>query len=260
MLGQSTNLLIETLDNFKDGIFAISKDWDLIYLNKHATRIIGFESQDVVGKNLWKDFPRVKGTVFAENYALTMQDQQFRIFEAKSIFTETWFEVSVYPSKEGIIVQWHDITKRKKAEERVQELLETVKQERDKLSSLINSIPDEIWFADKYKKLTLANPSAVKEFGLDSLGKTTVEEIAGSFEVYRADVYRADGSIRPVEEAPPLRALKGEIIKNELEIVNTPVNAEKRFRQVNSVPVRDSKGDIIASVSVVRDITEIKES
>ena len=120
---------------------------------------------------------------------------------------------------------------------------------------LVNSIPDEIWFADKYKKLTLANPSAVKEFGLASLGKTTVEEIAGNFEVYRAD-----GSIRPVEEAPPLRALKGEIIKNELEIVNTPVNAEKRFRQVNSVPVRDSKGDIIASVSVVRDITEIKKA
>ena len=86
-------------------------------------------------KTFGKIFRNVKGTVFEENYALTMQDQQFRIFESKSIFTETWFEVTVYPSTEGIIVQWHDITKRKKAEERVQELLETVKQERDKLSS-----------------------------------------------------------------------------------------------------------------------------
>ena len=50
-----------------------------------------------------------------------------------------------------------DVTERKKLEEAVQ-------QERDRLSSLLNSITDEVWFADTNKKFTLANPSAIKEF------------------------------------------------------------------------------------------------
>ena len=39
-----------------------------------------------------------------------------------------------------------------------------------------------------------------------------------------------------------------------------PANGELQYRQVNVSPVRDPKGNIIGSVSVVRDITEIKKA
>ncbi len=146
-----------------------------------------------------------------------------------------------------------EMAERKRLEEKSQQLLRTVQQERDRISSLLNSITDEVWFADTEKKLTLANPSAIKEFKLDSLGTDDVENIAVSFEVYRSD-----GSPRPVEEAPPLRALKGEILTNQVEIVKTPASGELRYRQVSAAPVRDGEGNIIGSVSVVRDITELK--
>ncbi len=148
----------------------------------------------------------------------------------------------------------NEIEDRKKAEEKAQELQKAVQQERDRLSSLLNSITDEVWFADTNKKLTLANPSAIKEFMLDSLGTDDVENIAASFEVYRSD-----GTPRPVEEAPPLRALNGEVLRNYEEIVKTPSHKELRYRQVSSAPVRDNQGNIIGSVSVVRDITELKQ-
>ena len=63
------------------------------------------------------------------------------------------------------------------------------------------------------------------------------------------DVYRPDGSLRPVDEAPPLRALKGEVLKNQEEIVRTPESGDLRYRQVSSAPVRDNEGNIIGSVS-----------
>ena len=88
---------------------------------------------------------------------------------------------------------------------------------KDALSALIDSIPDEIWFADTQGRFTLVNPSAGREFKIDAPALVGVEELAR-----RLEVYRADGSPRPVEEAPPLRALRGETVRDLEEIVRTP--------------------------------------
>jgi PAS domain S-box-containing protein len=148
-----------------------------------------------------------------------------------------------------------DITERKRAEEETRQLHEIVAQERDRLSALLNSITDEIWFADSAGKFTLVNPSGSQEFALNTAGKTDVRELAASLEVLRAD-----GSPRPTEEAPPLRALRGEIVLNQEELIRTPALGELRHRQVSSAPVRDAMNNIIGSVSVVRDITERKQA
>ena len=52
-----------------------------------------------------------------------------------------------------------DITERKRMEN-------AVHQEKNRLSALLNSIQDEVWFADTQKKFTLINPSALLEFNL----------------------------------------------------------------------------------------------
>ena len=147
-----------------------------------------------------------------------------------------------------------DITERKEAEEEFRKLSEIVQQERDRLSALINSIGDEVWFADTEKKFTLANPSALRMFGFDGMSEIDIEKLVTSLEVFRLD-----GSPRPLEEAPPLRALQGEVVKNVEEIIRNPVNNESRYREVSANPVRDAHGNIIGSVSVVRDITERKQ-
>ncbi len=124
-----------------------------------------------------------------------------------------------------------------------------------RFAALIDSIPDEVWLADAQGRFTLANPAAVREFNVRTPALMDVEELAKSLQVYRPD-----GSPRPVEEAPPLRALKGETVRNQEEIVRTPVHGELRYRQVSASPVRDTTGGIVGSVSVVRDITERKRA
>jgi PAS domain S-box-containing protein len=57
-----------------------------------------------------------------------------------------------------------------------------------------------------------------------------------------------------------LRALKGEIVRDLEEMIRSPASGELRYRQVSSSPVRDTRGAIIGSVSVVRDITERKRA
>ena len=146
-----------------------------------------------------------------------------------------------------------DITERKRAILQTQNLLTSVRREQEKITALLNSIADEVWYADKNGKFTLINPAGIREFGIDEKGDVDIESLARKLEVYRPD-----GTPRPVDEAPPLRALNGELIKLEEEIIRIPVSGELRYRQVSSSPVMDEEGNIIGSVSVVRDITDKK--
>ena len=166
-----------------------------------------------------------------------------------------------------------DITETKKAQTALEELNSTLEQrvtertaeladltnivalEKDRLVALLNSITDEIWFADSAGKFTLVNPSGVREFAIDTAEPTDVRKLAENLEALRPD-----GSLRPVEESPPLRALRGEIVCNQEEIIRTPASGKLRYRQVSSSPVRDAEKNIIGSVSVVRDITDRKRA
>ncbi len=157
------------------------------------------------------------------------------------------------PSAMWAIVR--DVTERKRSELTNKHLYEEVQREKDLLSALLESMGEEVWFADNRGRFVLANPSALTQFGLNAVGGVAVEEMARSLEVLRPD-----GTPRPVEEAPPLRALRGEVVVNQEELVRTPATGELRNRQVSAAPVKDRGGSVIGSVSVVRDVTDCRRA
>lgn len=163
-----------------------------------------------------------------------------------------WLEVTEFPLRDrsgrvtGLEGIAKDVTDRKEMEEassRSQKLSE----------GIINAITDEVWFADADKKFRLMNEAAIRNFATDK--PVGVEELTRSLEVFRSD-----GSPRPVEEAPPLRALEGQTVINQEEIMRLPYSGELRHRQVSAAPVRDAQGAIIGSVSVVKDVTSQKQA
>ena len=141
------------------------------------------------------------------------------------------------------------------AEEQNRKLLAALQEEKERLLAVLASMTDEIWFADADKHLVLVNPAVLREFHLEEGGRPEVAKVAASFEVLRPD-----GTPRPVEEAPPLRALAGEVVSQEEEIVRMPGTGELRHREVNAAPVKDASGTIVGSVCVVRDITKRKRT
>jgi PAS domain S-box-containing protein len=130
---------------------------------------------------------------------------------------------------------------------------ETQRAENEWLAAVLNAMTEEVYFTDTQRRYTYANPAAMREFGHDRVDGVPVESLVAALEVLRAD-----GTPRPLEDAPPLRALRGETIKEEEQLVRTPRTGELRHRQVNASPVRNAAGEIIGSVAVVRDITERK--
>jgi len=136
--------------------------------------------------------------------------------------------------------------------EKNRRLAENILEEKERLAALINSLSDEVWFYDEKERLTLVNSVAAQNFKL-SHAEVDGKKIANNFEALRSD-----WSSRPLEEVPALRALHGEIIRNQHEIIKTPLNGEWRHREVNATAVKDVNGIIIGAVSIVRDITERK--
>ncbi len=144
----------------------------------------------------------------------------------------------------GII---RDITGRRKDEE-------LLRRERDRFSALINSIQEEVWFIDSHKNITLVNETVLRRHKAKHVVGRNLAEL-----VKKLEFYRSDGSGRPVEETPPLRALTGEIVTNEEEIYQDPVQGGIRYRDVSAAPVRGADGEIVGSVTVVHDVTDRKK-
>ncbi len=251
------------INGMNETAWVIDFNGNFVDVNTAAGKTLGYSKEELLTMGL-KDIDKAFNQEEFENHLRTMPAVGTKVFERVQTAkdgTEIPVEISssliTYHGEQATLSIARNITERKKLEEESQRLFATVQQERDRLSSLLNSMTDEVWFANAEKKFTLANPSAIKEFKLDSSAAqcVDVENLAAT-----SEVYRSDGSLRPVEEAPPLRALRGEIVKNQEEIVRTPRSGELRTRLVSSTPIKNNRGTIIGSVSVVRDITERKKS
>jgi len=152
----------------------------------------------------------------------------------------------------GAVTAGSNITDKKRSEEELQRVANVLHDDKERLASVINSIEDEVWFTDVDGRVTLANPTAKREFG--AIEGSNVRALAAGLVVLRAD-----GSPLPVEESAQVRALAGAPVRDE-ELVMMPRTQEFRHRQVSAVPVRDASGKIVGVVSVVRDITDRKRT
>jgi len=251
------------VENAPVGIFIQTRS-HFAYVNKAAMKMFGSSSADqLIGQpilsRMHPDFHKIvlKRTrmLNEEREEASPMIQKYLKLDGKAFDVEVSAVPFVYGGEESALAFFSDITEHVKAEDRARALLAEVQFERDRISAVVNSMQDEVWFADTERKFTLANPSARREFRLENIDGIDVEEFARNLKVYRPD-----GSPRPVEEAPTLRALRGELVKNQREIIFTAAHGELRHREVSSAPVRDAAGKIIGSVSVVRDITEAERA
>ena len=117
----------DILESFTDAFFAVDREWRFTYVNERALRRMRrakgeeLKGEEVLGENLWEEFPGLVGTVFDRKYHEAMRGQETAEFEAHYPPADTWFEVHAYPSEEGFSVYFQDITGRKRAEKELRD-------------------------------------------------------------------------------------------------------------------------------------------
>jgi PAS domain S-box-containing protein len=226
-------------------------DWRYRDANANALAFLKRSREDVIDQLMSK----VLGDLAAKLSALCASVIKDRIpYRYDTEFDGRTYSVCMFPiGAQTVVSTAADITVQSRARRDIQRQFEADRAEKEWLAAVLNSMTEEVYFCDTQQRYTYVNPAAIREFGGEMKTGVPVEDLVAGFEVLRPD-----GTPRPVSDAPPLRALKGETITEEEQIVRTPRTGELRHRQVSAAPVRIADDTIIGSVSVVRDITDRK--
>ncbi|MEO6995573.1 MAG: response regulator [Lacunisphaera sp.] len=127
-------------------------------------------------------------------------------------------------------------------------MADALKKERDLFESLVETIPDQIYFKDRQSRFTRINNTAARHFGIctreEALGKTDFD-------------FFTEEHAREAYEAEQFIVRTGESVIGFEEKETRP---DGRITWVSStkVPLRDENGEITGLVGISRDITERK--
>jgi len=106
----------EILESTTDAVFMLDREWRFSYLNERATGLVA-EGRDLIGLNIWTEFPEAVGRKFWRHYHRAMEERVAVEFEEHyPAPIDKWFSVHAYPTEEGMAAFFHDITERRKTE------------------------------------------------------------------------------------------------------------------------------------------------
>jgi PAS domain S-box-containing protein len=108
---------VDIMDHINDGLVVLDKDWHYVYLNQKAAALLQRQSpSDLIGKHIWTEYPEGTGQPFKLAYEKAMREQTPIVFEDHYEPWDLWFENRVYPSPDGLIILFTEITDRKRIE------------------------------------------------------------------------------------------------------------------------------------------------
>jgi PAS domain S-box-containing protein len=231
--------IVEVLNRATYGLIILDEHLVVKYFNKAAEKLLGRQSDEVVNRKLLDVFPEARGSIFEKQYLRALKEKQaftFETFFEKSPY-QNWYDVSVSPCKDGIVVHFVVTTERKQAEE-------ALRRSEEQLRLLTDSLPALISYVDAQQCFRFNNKSYEMWFGYsrsEAYGKH-VKDIIGEA------VYK---TIRPhVEEA-----LSGKQVTFECSIPYK--NTEQREVQYTYVPDIEN-GQVKGFFALIQDTSERK--
>lgn len=165
-LAESKNVLEQTFERITDSFVSFDQNWNFTYVNKKAGEIFNRRPADLVGKNIWTEFPDAKQRPSYKALLQAMETQQYTYLETHHTEQDLWFENYIYPSPDGVSVFFRNISEKKRAEQQL-------KTSEEKTRLIMNSALDAIISIDEAGLITFWNPQAEQTFGWSA------EEITG---------------------------------------------------------------------------------
>ena len=157
-------------------------------------------------------------------------------------------ELAIFPIVAAAVV--YLMHSRRKHKRRAQEqLLE--------LSTLLESMPEAVFILNAQGEVVDVNRAGQQ---LCARSRAELQGAHYDFLVRYMNVKRGpeQPAIKP-EETAIARALRGESVQNESRVCEHPKDGSQREMLVSANPMRDSEGQLIGALLVLRDVTEVAE-
>jgi len=121
-LDTTKNLFSNTLSSIKDGFVILDNNSNYLYVNNEAANLLHIKNaQDLIGKNIWNEFPEKDGDTFYDNYQTALKTKKPIRFENYFKPWNRWFENRIIPSNEGMLLFFNEITSQKETEDKIKE-------------------------------------------------------------------------------------------------------------------------------------------
>jgi len=108
--------IASVLGSITEGCYSLDREWTFTYMNAQAGQWLARRPEDLIGKNIWDEFPDAAILPYYDTYHRAMNTQQFHQCEAFYAPVGKWLEARAYPSENGLTIFFMDITARKEHE------------------------------------------------------------------------------------------------------------------------------------------------
>jgi PAS domain S-box-containing protein len=230
-LRRSEAEIFSILESITDGFFTLDREWRYIYVNPQAEVLLERSREDLVGEKVRKD------STFYPRYREALADGKTVRFEGYYPPLGRWYSVRAYPSGSGLSVYFHDITERKRAEERI-----------SFQAQLLGAVGEAVIALDVDGRVIYWNGRAEEIYGWSS------EEVMGRLlkEFAVADDLR--------EQAENIAAQLREGRNWAGEFLARHKDGTSFWVEGTDTPVFDEDGDLVGVIGVLRDVTERKRA
>ncbi|MBN2040379.1 MAG: PAS domain S-box protein, partial [Spirochaetes bacterium] len=264
----SENRYRRLFESAKDGILILDAETGIILdVNPFLIEMLGYSYEQFIEKAIW-EIGAFKDKITNKQNFIELQEKEYIRYEDMPLVTyngrkiDVEFVSNVYFEDHLKIIQCNirDITNRKRTEDELKKyhdlLEELVKQRTDELRNsrnllrtLIDSLPDDIYAKDTESRFIMANNCTLKNLGLGSFS-----EILG----------KTDFDILPNEEAAKVSTKEHTTLLRDGNLINyeeqvTGKDGKIHWLDVTKAPMRDREGNVTGLVGINRDITHIKE-
>jgi PAS domain S-box-containing protein len=240
------------LDTAAEGIFTLDEDGTVASFNAAAARIFGYASEEVVGRPVGLLLPGADGERLCREARPPEQAGEQAVFRAevqgrRKDGTALALDLAASAVSVGqgrtLTAIARDLSERRRAEQ-------ALDQERHLLHTLMDHLPDNIYFKDAASRFLRINRALAERFGLkdpaEAVGKTDFDYFTGE---HARRAFADEQAI--VRTGEPVIGL---------EEKETWPDGHETWASTTKMPLRDRGGAICGTFGISRDITDRKRA
>ena len=163
---------LEILESINDAFYAVDGEWRFTYVNRKAEQLWGRDRNHLVGAVYWEEFPQAVGSIAYEAHQTAMRERRHVHCETISPILGHWIDVDIHPTATGgLSVYFRDIGERKRQEEELHRLNETLEErvaERTRERDRLWELSEDLLVVSDYEGQRLrVSPSWTRLLGYD---------------------------------------------------------------------------------------------
>jgi two-component system cell cycle sensor histidine kinase/response regulator CckA len=143
-----------TLESITDAFLIVDREWRFTYVNREAERLLRRSKTELLGRNIWAEFPVAADGLFRREYERALRDSQTVGFREYFQPLDLWVDVRAFPSAEGLAIYFRDVTESRRVEQQIAEQ-----------AALLDNAHDAIIVRDAADHVTYWNKAAERLYG-----------------------------------------------------------------------------------------------